>query len=151
MENVADIIVNQTRRFTPAATTNEFAGTILHAVLDFDRHISSGMPPELAFTAMRERSETYDARVLSALDANLKASTTRFENAELPVTELQPGMYLEKPLLTLRGSTLLPAGQEITNSLILRLMNLVETGMVGDRVRVNIPAMQGSPAALVSR
>ncbi len=149
MENVADIIANQNRRFSPVVSTNDLCGAILHAVLDHDRYVSGGLTPELAFAAMRERSEVYDARVLTALDAYLKSSTVKFENAELPVTELQPGMYLDKPLLTLRGSTLLPAGQEITNSLILRLMNLVETGMVGDRIKVSIPAMNTPPAAFV--
>lgn len=149
MENVAEIIANQTRRYTPARSTNEFAGAILHTVLEFDRYISSGMTPELAFSAMCDRADSYDSRVLAALDSNLKASTVKFENAELHVTELQPGMYLDKPLLTLRGSTLLPAGQEITHSLILRLMNLVDTGMLGDRVTVNIPSMQTYQKATV--
>jgi CheY-like chemotaxis protein len=147
MENVSEIIANQNRRFSPVAAANDLCGAILHAVLDHDRYVFGGMTPELAFSAMRDRSENYDPRVLTALDAYLKASTVKFENAELPVTELQPGMYLDKPLLTLRGSTLLPAGQEITSSLILRLMNLVETGMVGERIKVSVPAMNAAPAA----
>jgi CheY-like chemotaxis protein len=148
MENVAEIIANQNRRFSPVASANDLCGAILHAVLDHDRYVFGGMTPEMAFSTMRERSENYDPRVLTALDAYLKASTVKFENAELPVTELQPGMYLDKPLLTLRGSTLLPAGQEITSSLILRLMNLVETGMVGERIKVSVPAMNAAPAAV---
>lgn len=146
MENVAEIIAGQNRRFAPIASENDLSGAILLAVIDLDRYISGGMTSELAFSAMRERSETYDSRVLAALETSLKASTVEFENAELPVGELQPGMFLEKPLLTLRGSTLLPAGQEITTSLILRLMNLVETGMLNERIRVSVPAMQRTPA-----
>jgi CheY-like chemotaxis protein len=144
MENVAEIIANQCRRFTPVASENDLSGGILHAILDFDRHLYGGMTQELAFAALRDRSEAYDSRVLAALEANLKASTVKFENAELAITELQPGMYLDKPLLTLRGSTLLPAGQEITNSLILRMMNLVETGMLGDRIKVSIPSAESA-------
>jgi CheY-like chemotaxis protein len=149
MENVSEIIANQNRRFSPVEAANDLCGAILHAVLDHDRYVFGGMTPELAFSAMRDRSGNYDPRVLTALDSYLKASTVKFENAELPVTELQPGMYLDKPLLTLRGSTLLPAGQEITSSLILRLMNLVETGMVGERIKVSVPAMNAATAAVL--
>lgn len=149
MENVAEIIANQNRRISTVESSNDLCGAILHAVLDFDRYISGGTTPQLAFSAMRERHDTYNSRVLSALHSNLEVSTLRFENAELAVGELQPGMYLDKPLLTLRGSTLLPAGQEITKSLILRLMNLVETGVVAERIKVCIPAVNAAPAALV--
>lgn len=151
MGNVAEIIANQTRRLTPAVTETDLSGSILHAVLDFDKHISAGMTREHAFALLQGRSETYDSRVIAALDFHLRASKVEFENVELPVHELQPGMYLEKPLRTLRGSTLLPAGQEITSSLILRMTNLVETGILSDRVKVSIPAIKREDAVLVQR
>ena len=74
------------------------------------------------------------------LRAIIEISTEEYVEMEVNVKELKPGMLFDKPLLSLRGSTLLSAGQEITVSLILRLVNLADTGIIGSRVLVSVPA-----------
>lgn len=145
MENVATIILGQNRRYSengfgsPQNDAPTIGSRILKTVIDYDRLIQNGTSPHSAVRELSERTGWYDAEVLVALQRSVDTTTDDFESLELRVADLEPGMYLGGPLVSLRGSTLLPAGQEITTSLILRLSNLVETGMVADRIQVNAP------------
>lgn len=150
LENVAEIVGNQNRRAaadgTPL-TENDLASAILHAALDHDRLVLGGLTPELAYETMIGRAGVYEPRVLNALAQTISNNGATYESAELSVAELRPGMYLDGPLVSLRGSILLPARQEITTSLILRLKNFVETGILKDRISVAVPAGIGFHAA----
>ncbi|MFT3742990.1 MAG: response regulator [Pyrinomonadaceae bacterium] len=143
MENVAAIILGQNRRFAddPQNASNDLivGSRILKVVIDYDRLISNELSPHSAILELYDRAGWYDPNVVHALQASVDATNENFERQKLGVGDLQPGMYLDGPLVSLRGSTLLPAGQEITPSLILRLLNLVETGMVGNSINVSVP------------
>lgn len=143
MENVAAIILGQNRRFTDDANqpvTAPMTGSrILKAVIDYDRLISREVTPHNALLELDSRSGWYAPDVIEALRNAVDKTNDNFASLEMLVADLQPGMYLDGPLVSLRGSTLLPAGQEITPSLILRLVNLVETGMVANRINVTAP------------
>ncbi|MEQ1604116.1 MAG: HD domain-containing phosphohydrolase [Pyrinomonadaceae bacterium] len=150
MENVAAIILGQNRRFeednvnASQVDAPAIGSRILKTVIDYDRFISNGINPHNALRELSERTGWYDPAVILALQRSVDTTADDFESLELGVVDLQPGMYLEGPLVSLRGSTLLPAGQEITTSLILRLANLVETGMVQNRIQVNAPVQRAT-------
>lgn len=145
MENVAEIISCQNRRIVDenpsgsSGSANALAIRILKVVLDYDRLIYSGLSASSAIQELSQRTGSYDSSVLRALQESLETGTEEYERLELPVSDLEPGMYLDTPLVSLRGSTLLPAGQQITTSLILRLANLVDTGIVANKIQVNQP------------
>jgi response regulator RpfG family c-di-GMP phosphodiesterase len=157
LETVAAIVEGQNTRFDemlsgtrgPAAV----GASVLKAALDHDRLVAQGFTPREAFAAMEARTGWYAPKVLAALAQFAAHSTEAPRNVELPVNELKPGMYMVSPLVSLRGSTLLPAGQEITPSLILRIKNLVTAGMVDGKVTVATAenAHQPPPAAFESR
>lgn len=148
METVAEIVATQNRRISDevvlAADPDQIDGPtlgsrILKVVLDFDRLMIAGNTPRNAFKSLSERQTCYDHRVLEALQSVIEVTLGEFESTEVRVSELKPGMFLDGSLLSVRGSTLLSDGQEITISLILRLMNLLQAGIIEDRVAVNIP------------
>lgn len=112
---------------------------ILKTVIDYDRLIQNGISPHSAVRELSERTGWYDAEVLVALQRSVDTTTDDFESLELRVADLEPGMYLGGPLVSLRGSTLLPADKDTDYIPGSRLSNLVETGMVADRIQVNAP------------
>lgn len=156
METVAKMIANQTRRINDEldkdlsisqvddATTG---ARILKVVLDFDKLINAGNVSRNAFNELTERIGWYDQSVLNVLEDLVEATDEQFVSLEMDIADLKPGMMLEEPLYSLRGPMLLPAGQEITMSLILRLLNFVEAGIIGEKVKVNVPVSQMEPAA----
>ena len=148
METVAEIVATQNRRISDevvlAADPDQIdrptlGSRILKVVLDFDRLMIAGNTPRHAFKSLSERQTCYDHRVLEALQSVIELTLGEFESTEVRVSELKPGMFLDGSLLSVRGSTLLSDGQEITISLILRLMNLLQAGIIEDRIAVNIP------------
>ncbi len=151
MENVADIVADQNRRANDEANNMIrsadvdpaiLGSRILKAVLDFDKLILGGHSPRTAFNALSERSGWYDARVFAALRNLVDGPVDEVESREVRVADLKPGMTLGGTLVSARGSVLLPAGQEITVSLILRLANMVETGIIVDRIGITVPKDQ---------
>jgi response regulator RpfG family c-di-GMP phosphodiesterase len=151
METVAEIVSNQNRRINDEAchflqreTIDEptLGARVLKAVLDFDKLIISGKPPRNAFKELGERIGWYDPFVLDALKAIIDTTVDEFVSLDISIPDLKPGMILDSPLISIRGSLLLTAGQEISMSLILRLLNLVETGLIDDHIRVNVPLKQ---------
>jgi response regulator RpfG family c-di-GMP phosphodiesterase len=150
METVAEMVAHQTRRisdeFEGKPVSQSDAATVgarvLKIVLDFDKLVSSGNTSHNACADLQGRIGWYDAAILRILKEIVDTIDEQFVSIEMPVSDLKPGMIMDKPLISLRGSMLLSAGQEITMSLILRLMNFVEVGIIEDRVRVNVPVGQ---------
>lgn len=148
METVAEIVKNQNRRIdnetAPSMQFDEIdtatlGSRILKVVLDFDKLTISGNSSRSAYTELSERIGLYDQFVLEALRKVNEMRVENFVRRELGVSELKPGMALDEPLMSTRGSMLLSAGQEITHSLILRLINFADIGLIGDRIYVNVP------------
>lgn len=151
MESVAEMVANQNRRlndeFDKASSIGQVdqattGARILKVVLDFDRLINSGNTPTVAYSELAGRIGWYDPSVLKALEDVVGKTAEEYVCFEMSVTELKPGMLLSEPLFSLRGPMLLSEGQEITMSLILRLMNFVEAGLIADRIGVQVPAEQ---------
>lgn len=151
LENVAQMVADQNRRFDENSasprTSADIGASILRAALDYDRLVSEAMSQPQAVKELFSRASHYGYEVVRALEESATAADTKFQSRSLAIAELRPGMYLDTSLVSLRGSTLLPSGQEITSSLILRLANLVEAGILADRITVSVPADVSMPVA----
>ena len=154
MENVADIVADQNRRANDEANNlirsadvdpAVLGSRILKAVLDFDKLILSRHSPQSALNALSERSGWYDPGVFAALQNLVQGQANESESREVRIADLKPGMTLGGSLLSARGSVLLPAGQEISVSLILRLANMLESGIITDKIRVSVPKEEDVP------
>ncbi len=153
MENVAEIVASQNRRFndeivvglSPEDVDDPTLGSrILKVVLDYDKLIHDRNSSYLALIDLSQRVGWYDPRVLDALRAVIEVTEGEFVTIEAEVSDLKPGMILHQTLTSVRGSVLLSAGQEITISLILRLKNLFETGIIANKIQVNVPVEDGA-------
>jgi len=154
MDSVAEIIASQNRRINdeilPDSNGNDFneetmGARILKVVLDYDKLLNSGNAPRHALKELSERIGWYDPLVLDVLKKIIEETADDYISLELNVSDLKPGMILDAPIFTTRGSMLLAAGQEITMSLILRLINLAETRMIKNKIQVNVAVNQVQP------
>lgn len=159
METVAAIVADQNHRIAdesikmspPSEIDKATLGArILKVVLDFDKLIMGGSSPQIACERMSERMGLYDPRVFAGLLNIVEGTAKPHQTLDVRVSDLKPGMALGGVLISERGSVLLPVGQEITTSLILRLANLVESRIIADRIRVSVPADQVQAAAILA-
>lgn len=149
MERVARIISMQNIRFrdhrSNGADTNRDPVTtgamILNLALDFDRMCDSGHTERQAFAELSGRIDWYDPVVLAALGQVLEdEGEGTYVPQTLKVVELKPGMFLNEPVFTAQGMLLVAKDQEVEFSLILRLTNFVEAGVIDDLFQVRVPA-----------
>lgn len=148
METIAEIIANQNRRINDDAEaqipTGEVKATtlgarILKVVLDFDKLLDTGNLPHQAFKVLSERIGWYDQTILNTLKEIIDKASEEFVNLEINVHKLKPGMLLNEPIYSTRNALLLSAGQDVTQPLILRLINFADTGMISETVHVSVP------------
>jgi response regulator RpfG family c-di-GMP phosphodiesterase len=114
--------------------------SILKLAFDFDQMRHSGCLPHQAYQALTERPEWYEPRLLAALRELLDQERGEsYLHRTVNVMSLRTGMLLDEPVITARGVLLVVKGQEVTRSLVQRLSNFVETGVVEDQFKVLIP------------
>ncbi|MCD9187043.1 MAG: response regulator [Pyrinomonadaceae bacterium] len=147
METIAEIVANQNRRFNDRIEVKSLSveservkigSRILKVVFDYDRLINSGNIPGNVFSELESRDGWYDAGVLKAFRQIIGDRVEEFVTSEISVLTLEPGMTLAEPLVSREGTLLLASGQEVTLSLITRLVNLASTKVIADKIRVNI-------------
>jgi response regulator RpfG family c-di-GMP phosphodiesterase len=141
MQNVAEIIANQTQLFgnTLETQNSKIGGNILKVVLDFDKLLDSGDLPHLALKELASRSGWYNPIVLEALRNLINEAVEEFISIELEVGDLKPGMLINRPVYSTKGILLLSEKQEVTFPLIMKLLNFAETGMISGKVQVSVP------------
>ena len=149
LEIVAEIIASQNRLMTDdpkarlpfdSTDTLTVGARILKIVLDFDKLLETGHLPHAAVRELLGRAGWYDVVVLNALKELIHKNAEELVTVKLPMADLKPGMILDESLFTNRGALLLSAGQEITLSLIMRLINFAEAELISTDVQVRVPA-----------
>jgi CheY-like chemotaxis protein len=145
LEKVAEIIAQQNRRVNDdtAASDNTNGAArgarILKAVLDLDSLLNAGHLPHDAIREMAGRKGWYDPLIFNTLKELVHKTADEYVTIKAAVADLKPGMILDEALITNRGALLLSAGQEITFSLILRLTNFADAGIIPSTIQVRIP------------
>ncbi len=149
LETVAEIIAQQNRRmiddpkaslpFDPTDTLTVGA-RILKVVLDFNKLLETGDLPHSAIRELLGREGWYDTVVLTALKELTHKNAGKFAIVKLSISQLKPGMILDEALLSNRGALLLSADQEITLSLLLRLVSFAEADLIPNDIQVRVPA-----------
>jgi len=85
-----------------------------------DRMELTGASPEKAVDFMASKPEIYDAKVVEVLKNHLEASK-KIECHGLTVAELEPGMVMQRDMVTEKGAILLPKGETLSEASHLRL------------------------------
>lgn len=149
MERVASIIAMQHMRFRDhRAMSNgsshdpaRLGAMILSLALDFDRLLDSGNTARQALDELSGRIDWYDPVVLEALSLVINEGPDEaYIRETLRVADLKAGMLLDQPVYTSQGMLIVANDQEVSFSLILRLTNFVEAGVIDDNFHVRVPA-----------
>ena len=146
LEDVAAIVASQGGP-PPAVTVVDpqqwdvrTAGIImLRAASEFDRHIGRGLDVLSAIEALRSPSAGIPVKVIAALKAMPPAGTLRVLR-QLRLLDLAAGMQLDEAIVTRKGACLVPAGQEVTAAMLVRLRSLAPGLQLQEPFRVQVPA-----------
>jgi CheY-like chemotaxis protein len=111
---------------------------LLRTSVDFDRLVTRGTSREAAAEALRTSKLALPPGVLKAL-LTLKVAGREFTRRQVRLKELMPGMILDEDLVSLKGIRLIPAGQEVTRTIIVRLTSIADGVGVAEPFRVQVP------------
>ncbi|HWG71090.1 MAG TPA: response regulator [Steroidobacteraceae bacterium] len=146
LEDIADIV---TAQFAPLS----FAGgpedlrewevrsmgrLLLRTAVEFDRLIVSGVGYEVAVATLRASKLKLPGAVVDALRSIAPTGRDQVVK-QVRLKDLSPRMILDEDLVSPKGIRLVPAGQEVTRSLIVRLNSIAGGVGVVEPFRVRVP------------
>ena len=122
---------------------------ILKVALDFDALESAGKTKMDAFDELKRREGWYDSTVVHALKAAF-ADEIKYDVKTTVVAELQHGMILGEDIRTASDVLLASKGQEVNESIILRMQNFSKAVGVKEPFTVLVPMGGQHPTETVS-
>jgi CheY-like chemotaxis protein len=145
LEEVAAIVTAQFGPFNCAGKPDDIcqwdtrsAGELLlRTSFEFDRLTMRGATCESAADTLRKSSLGLSPPVIKAL-LSLKVAHQGLSVRQVRVKDLAPGMILDEDLVSPKGIRLVPAGQEVTRTLIVRLSSIADGVGVAEPFRVRV-------------
>jgi response regulator RpfG family c-di-GMP phosphodiesterase len=135
LEEVAVIVACQENNYSK---TIPMGARILKVALDFDSFTSSGLDSTTAFAKIRKNTQNYDPEVVEALK-KVQADSIKFDTRYIGADSLELGMIIAQDVSSLNGTLLIGRGQEVTNSLMARLINFKKNEGVREPIKIVIP------------
>ena len=121
---------------------------LLHTVLLFDGAICRGLKRDAAIESVAKALPGVPPSVSQAL-AKLHVAAQVTAIRQVTLKELQPGMILDEDLVSPKGIRLVPQGQEVTRTLIIRLKSISNGVGVSEPFRVKLATLAPRPTATV--
>ena len=147
MDDVAEMIAYQEKHFDGTGVPKggkhgaeiPLGARILKVVLDFDC-LATREPARLKILQqMKTRTGWYDAAVLQCLEEIILAAATLVPK-NVTVAELDYGMILDAPIMTVKGLLIVSKGQEITPAMRQRLLNYAADGSIREPITILVEA-----------
>jgi response regulator RpfG family c-di-GMP phosphodiesterase len=110
---------------------------LLRAAIEFDRLVMRGATREAAAESLRASKLGLPAAITKALSTLSIASRERVVR-QIRLKDLALGMILDEDLVTPKGIRLVPSGQEVTGTLIVRLTSIAGGVGVAEPFRVQV-------------
>ena len=146
LEDVAEIVTAQFGTMSFAGTPADIrqwdvrsAGRLLlRTAIEFDRLIATGVGGAAAADALCASKLGLPDSLCKALRSLTPVSGERVMR-QIRLKDLSPGMILDEDLVSPKGIRLVPAGHEVTRSLIVRLASIAAGVGVVEPFRVQVP------------
>ncbi|HEY9077293.1 MAG TPA: HD domain-containing phosphohydrolase [Anaerolineaceae bacterium] len=147
MEIVAQMIANQQKVYTdypylPAGQLpkdiGDMGAQILKVAIDYDNFSAAGYSYSEILRSMELRKGYYNPMILSALGATT-TSSMQADLRKVNVYELEIGMIVDEDITTLDQKLLLQRGQEITETVLIRLRNINTHSKIKEPFTVLVP------------
>jgi response regulator RpfG family c-di-GMP phosphodiesterase len=110
---------------------------LLRGAIEYDRLVSRGASRESAINTLRQSTLGFPPSVLKAF-ARLSASAKGTMIRQVRLTDLTVGMTLDEDLVSPKGIRLVPAGTEVTTTLMIRLTSIAGGVGVAEPFRVRV-------------
>jgi response regulator RpfG family c-di-GMP phosphodiesterase len=110
---------------------------LLRAAIEFDRLITRGMNREAAVASLRASKLALPHTLVKALSSLALTGQDRVIR-QIRLKDLTIGMVLDEDLVSPKGIRLVPVGQEVTRTLIVRLASIAHGVGVAEPFRVRI-------------
>lgn len=146
LEAVAEAVSYQEKRFNGSGFPNDniagetipIAARILKVALDFDKLVQAKINHLDAHKEMERRQGWYDPQIVAALKTTI-CNETVYETKQINIADLEAGMILAEDVITVKGMLLISGGNEVTESLCLRMSNFLKIGIIKETVKVSVP------------
>ncbi|MDB6082543.1 MAG: Response regulator [Gammaproteobacteria bacterium] len=145
LEDVAAIVTAQFGSMSFAGKPEDFrqwdvrgiGQLLLRTSIEFDRLITRGVGREAAAQTLAASKLGLQRAVISAL-SSLEVMGQQHVVRQIRLRELAPGMILDEDLVSPKGIRLVPSGQEVTQTLIVRLNSIAGGVGVAEPFRVRV-------------
>ncbi len=97
---------------------------ILCLILEYDAMAARGLSHDAICDQLCARTTRFGPKLISQLDACVVTAESKEQSADLPVSQLMPGMVLLEELRTAVGTLITPSGFEVTQTFLNRLANI---------------------------
>lgn len=111
---------------------------LLRTSLEFDRLTSRGTSRDAAIQSLSKSDLALPAAVVHALHS-LRTAHREFIVRQVRLKDLAVGMLLDEDLVSPKGIRLVPAGHEVTRTLLIRLASIADGVGVAEPFRVCVP------------
>jgi hypothetical protein len=150
METVSRIIARQGERITVEPSVNpataegavSLGSQMLRLLSDFDALVVRGLPLDAVMGRLRQKPGEYPDQLLGALEVAVTAEIDELPKRpvkEVTVWHLEAGMVPLDDIVAESGVLVVPKGQEITDTLIVRLRNFASGVPIREPIRVVCP------------
>jgi response regulator RpfG family c-di-GMP phosphodiesterase len=142
-ESIAEMILNQNKpyhQYKEAAETPVSIGAqILKLAIDLDGLITSGMQQdEIKLKMIHDAEHNYNPHLTVTL-LDYFVDVDYYEHVALQVSDLKVGMILDQDVFSSAGALLLVKGQEITDTVLPRIINFQRYVGILQPIRVLLP------------
>jgi len=138
MAKIAEIIRHQN---TPVSQDPPLAARILKACIDMDQMELTGASPDKALDFMASRPKVYDQKVLESL-RRVTEEGMHARCLNVTVAELEPGMVMQRDMVTASGTVLLNKGEALSEASHLRVQTFHDLLQVQEPICVEPPEGQ---------
>jgi len=112
---------------------------ILKVCVDIDQMELNGSAPDKAIEYMRSKPDIYDQKVVDSLAKHRDENGKTTDNP-LNVTELQPGMIMQKDMVTEAGAILLHKGERLSEASHMRVQAFSDLLKIREPIHAHLPS-----------
>ena len=147
LESVADAILYQNRYFDGSDTAKHLImgdslpviSRILKISIDLNQLLNQGLLPEAAILKMKQQSFMYDKKMFEILLDNYNIKLQGHILKTVSLKRLRVGMILAQDLVDTENYLLLTKDRELTDVLIMKLVNISKTREIKEPIKVLEP------------
>ncbi len=145
LEGVAQMISNQMHDFDLASLPadigqwdkNILGALIIRAATDLDDYVAGGMSAVAAVGKLEKRADIFPEQLRKVL-RSINIARDKVETKLVKASQLVLGMVLDEDLMSANGMRLMPSGQEVTHSTLVRLRSISEGVGIVEPFRVKV-------------